>query len=201
MTVRVQGWLTTATLVARAWGAKQLAASLLGVFLLGAAWQGPVSVPLRRDVAEIIWPFAFCLLAFTIPRVAERAWDDLERCSPRSGSRRRLGFVVASVTVVLLTSLALSLLHPFAVLFRNGMLLVGVGLASSVLLPASTRWIPATLYPILSWLLGARSAGEPAAAWAVLLHGSGSQVAAKAAAASFVIGSAVFVLAGRPLRP
>jgi hypothetical protein len=157
-------------------------------------------VPLRRDVAEIIWPFAFCLLALVIPRVAVRAWDDRERCSPRSGWVGRFGFVTAMVVVVLLTSSILALLHPFAVLARNGLLLVGIGLASTVLLSASARWIPVTLYPIVSWLLGARPGGEPAAGWAVLLHAPGSPVAARVALTMFLLGAAVYVVTGRPLR-
>jgi hypothetical protein len=84
------------------------------------------------------------------------------------------------------------------VVARNTLLLCGVSLAATVLLPASTRWIPASFYPIVSWLLGAASPGEPPAGWAVLLHEAGSRSAAWTAAACLAIGAGLYVLVNRP---
>jgi hypothetical protein len=95
----------------------------------------------------------------------------------------------------------LALLHPFAVVIRNTSLLSGVALAATVLLPASTRWIPVSFLPIAMWLLGARSAGRPPAAWAVLLHHAGSPAAAWAAIACFAGGAGLYVWTEQPRWP
>jgi hypothetical protein len=198
---RFPGRAGTAALVARAWGVKPLAAAIGGTIVLSTLFRGPLSVPGRRDVAEVIWPLAPCLLALTIPRVAVRAYADQERCAPRSGWRRRLCFVAAVTASVIAACGLLALLHPFSVLVRNSLLLAGVGFASTVVLPASTRWIPPSMLPIVSWLLGARSAGEPPAGWAVLLHRPGSALATQASIAIFVLGAGLYVAAARPWRP
>lgn len=191
------GDVRTTVLVARAWGLRQLGIALAGVFVLSVAWRGPVSVPGRRDVAELIWPLAPCLFALVVPTVAA-AHTDQERCAPRSGWARRLGFVAGLVAASFALAAVLAAVHPFVVVARNTLLLCGVSLAATVVLPASTRWIPASFYPIVSWLLGAASPGEPPAGWAVLLHEAGSRPAAWTAAACLAIGAGLYVLVNRP---
>lgn len=188
----------TAVLVARAWGLRQLGIALGGVVALSVAWQGPVSVPGRRDVAELIWPLAPCLFALVVPTVAARAHTDQERCAPRAGWARRLAFVAGLAAASLGLAGVLAAAHPFAVVARNALLLCGVSLAGTVLLSPSTRWIPASFYPIVSWLLGARSAGEPPAGWAVLLHEASSGAAAWTALTCFTAGAALYVWLDRP---
>ena len=192
------GWRAT-WVVARVWGARPIGLALVGMGALAALWQGRLAVPMRRDVAELVWPLAPLLLGFTVPSAAARAWTAEERVAPRSGWLRRLTFVGAVSGVAVVACASLTLLHPFSVLARNAALLVGVGLAGAVLLPASLRWFPPVMVPIAMWLWGARSAGEPAAAWAVLLHRSGSFPALWVAAACFVTGVVLYVLLPRPL--
>lgn len=189
----------TWVLVARAWGLRRLAFGAAGMILLSVAWRGPISVPGRSDVAELVWPLAPCLLALVVPMAAARAHADQERCAPRAGWGRRLAFVATlGVTSIALAG-ALALLHPFAVVLRNALLLSGLGFAACVLLPPSARWIPVAFLPIVMWLLGARPVGEDPAGWAVLLHASGSCGATWAAAVSFAGGGGLYVAVGRPL--
>jgi hypothetical protein len=197
--VRLTG-LRTGLLVGRAWGLKPMAKALAGVVLLSVAWRGPLTVPGRRDVAELIWPLAPCLLALVVPAAAARSHNDQERCAPRSGPQRRLAFVgVLVVTAVALAS-GLGVLHSFVVVARNTLLLCGIALAGTVLLPPSTRWIAPSFIPIVMWLLGARSAGQEPAGWAVLLQDAGSAAAAVAALACFAVGAGLYVAFERPLR-
>lgn len=184
--------------MARAWGLRQFGIALAAVIAFSVAWRGPVSVPGRRDVAELIWPLVPCLFALVVPTVAARAHTDQERCAPRRGWGRRLAFVtgLCGATVALATLLAI--VHPFLVVARNTALLCGMSLAATVLLPASTRWIPVSFFPILSWLLGAPSPGNPPAGWAVLLHDASSGTAAWAAAACITIGAGLYVAIDRP---
>ena len=190
----------TGLLVARAWGLKPMAKALAGVVVLSAAWRGPLAVPGRRDVAEIIWPLAPCLLAIVVPTAAARAHTDEERCAPRSGRLRRFVFVAVLAVTALALGSGLGVLHSFTVIARNTLFLFGLGLIATVLLPSSTRWIPASFLPIVTWLLGARSAGQDPAGWAVLLHDGGSAVAAMAAAACFAAGAILYVAVDRPFR-
>ncbi len=189
----------TAVLVARAWGLKPVAKALIGVVVLSVAWRGPLAVPGRRDVAELIWPLAPCLLAIVVPAAADRAHTDQERCAPRSGPRRRLVFVGALFATTLALASGLAALHPFVVVGRNTLLLCGIALAGTVALPASTRWIPPSFIPIVMWLLGARSAGQDPAGWAVLLHDPSSFPAACVAAVFFLAGAGLYVASERPL--
>jgi hypothetical protein len=187
-------------LVARAWGLKPMGKALAGVVVLSVAWRGPLTVPGRRDVAEMIWPLAPCLLAVVVPAVAARAHTDQERCAPRSGPCRRLAFVAALVVMAVGLASGLAVLHSFAVIARNTLFLCGMALAGTVLLPPSTRWIPPSFVPIAMWLLGARSAGQDPAGWAVLLHDSGSVPAAWVTAAFFVAGTGLYVTLDRCAR-
>jgi hypothetical protein len=190
----------TALLVARAWGVKPMAKALVGVVVLSAAWRGPLTVPGRRDVAEMIWPLAPCLLAIVVPAAAARAHSDQERCAPRSGLMRRVAFVGILVATAIALAAGLGILHSFVVIARNSLFLCGLGLAASVLLPLSTRWIPASFIPIVMWLLGARSTGQDPAGWAILLHDGRSAPAAVAAALCFAVGAVLYIAADRPMR-
>ena len=190
----------TGLLVGRAWGLKPLAKALFGVVALSVAWRGPLTVPGRQDVAEIIWPLAPCLLAIAVPAAAARAHSDQERCAPRSGQIRRLLFAVALMAIAGLLASGLAPLHSFVVVARNTLLLCGMALGATVLLPSSTRWIPPSFIPIVMWLLGARSAGQAPAGWAVLLHEGRSATAAGVAVAFFAVGAGLYVALDRPLR-
>lgn len=190
----------TGVLISRAWGFRPLGLGLAGAVVLSSAWQGPVSIPVRQDVAEVVWPLAPCLFALVIPGVASRAHTDQERCAPRSGWLRRAAFVAALATAVLLSAGLLAVFHPFEVVLRNGLMLVGLALAGTVVLPDSVRWIPVSFFPIVTWLLGARSAGQPPAGWAVLLHAPGSAPASWAAAGCLLVGTLLYVGADRPVR-
>lgn len=190
--------LRTGLLVGRAWGLKPMAKALAGVVLLSVAWRGPLTVPGRQDVAELIWPLAPCLLAIVVPAAAARAHTDQERCAPRSGPLRRLEFVGALVATALALASGLAVLHSFVIVARNSLLLCGMALAATVLLPPSTRWIPPSFIPIVMWLLGARSAGQDPAGWAVLLHDPASLPAACVAAAIFIAGAGLYVAVDHP---
>ncbi|MGH9035144.1 MAG: hypothetical protein ACRD0O_05215 [Acidimicrobiia bacterium] len=190
----------TGVLIARTWGLRPLGLGLAGVVVLSSAWQGPVSIPVRQDVAEVVWPLAPCLFALVIPGVAARAHTDQERCAPRSAWRRRAVFVGVLGAGMLLAATLLSIFHPFSVVARNGLLLVGLALACTIGLPQSTRWIPVSFFPIVTWLLGARSAGDDPAGWAVLLHAPGSAPAFWAATGCFLAGTVLYVVAERPMR-
>ncbi|MGH9039134.1 MAG: hypothetical protein ACRDZ3_02780 [Acidimicrobiia bacterium] len=192
------GWRAAWT-VARVWGVRQVVAALAGTAVLATLWQGRIAVPMRRDVAEMIWPLAPCLLAFTVPSVAARAWTAEERVAPRSGWLHRLAFVGGVTGLAAAACAALAVLHPFSVLARNTAFLVGLALTGAVLLPASARWVPPVMVPISMWLLGGRPVGLEPAGWAVLLHDGDSAVASWAAAVSFAVGLGLYVARTRPI--
>ena len=118
-----------------------------------------------------------------------------ERRAGRSLSLRNTAVVVMSL-VALLT---LSAVEPIGgdrfVVFRNAILLLGLGLGLATSVPRSLALLLLPLVPIASLLLGTNLPGIPPEAWAVVMHDGTSRVSGVAAAVAFATGTIWFFVA------
>ena len=98
---------------------------------------------------------------------------------------------------VLGTAAALPGLWRFdpVVVSRNVVLLTGLAVGTVAVLPPSAAWVPATVVPLATWLLGTDTATRHQHPWAVLLAGRASTVAWVAALAT--VGAGVTAYTGR----
>jgi hypothetical protein len=154
-------------LYTRRWHLGRQAAITIGCGLLWLA--APLrlyDVPAREGVQGALWPLVPALFAAPLPAVFGTAAELSERMAPYPARLRSLALLlIAGLAAALITCGA-----PLdtSVALRNTLLLVGLALCSSWLLPAAAAWAPVVLTPMVMWLVGTKPYGQ-VESWAVLL--------------------------------
>lgn len=181
-------------MVARRWRAETLALAAVATTTFIVLSDSPVHVP-GRDVSDWMWPLGPAIFAVAVG-VAAGEGSDLEVLSGRGRWSTRLGFVVGSAVLGVMTVLVAAPVRPPGVLVRNVIGLIGLALCAMPLRPRD-RWVPVVGLTMGTWLLGTAGTSTEPRPWAILLHDAGSRGAAVVAVAAFVIGTSIFV-AHRP---
>jgi hypothetical protein len=178
-----------------AWGGPDLLLATAATLVVLHWWDGPIAVPGRDDLRDVVWPLAPAVVAFAVLRVAALGDEDRIRLSSRG--QRRLRSAIVALALVHLVPVAVSVGDGgrAEVLARNGLLFGGLALIAHRSLRADLAWIPLALGPIVTWLFGCRGAGRPPAAWALPLLPIGSSAAALGTLAAVALGGATYVLA------
>lgn len=171
--------MRAATSTWRAWhGTRHLGFGGLGLAVVHL-WSGPVEVPGRDDIAQIVWPLTPTLLALACLDGARTAHHPGELLTPRGAVVVRTGYLgaLAALGALLLVPASAGAGVDASVLARNGTLLCGLALLTLELLPPAVAWTPLVVVPMLTWLLGSNGLGVPPEPWAVLLEPAGSATA------------------------
>jgi|GEM_PF-1282577 len=181
-------------IVARALGGSALAVGAsVTAFLAACLPDTPIDVIGRSSVQALLWPLAPVFLAACVP--ASLAWQarPQEQTSPRPHlelAARYVGLLAVACAVVV----AVTPIDHRAVIVRNLLLLIGMGLASARWLRSGAAWVPVILLSIITWLFGTQLGGEPEP-WAVLLAPRGDDLA-RTASATVLAAGVVSLLVG-----
>lgn len=190
--------MRTAVLVGRVWGLGLVAAFVGCQVASNRLVPGSVGIPGRSEIRAAIWPLTPFLVAAAVPSVLESQFDDLARCSPRSGFVRRT-LLLGPLACLVLAGVLASPAPMRGVLLRNAILGCSLALASATAVPAVATAVALVAGAIASWVLGARPAGAPPARLAVP-YWSVPGPRGDAVLAVVLVGAATWYLAGRRIR-
>ena len=183
----------TAIAVWRAWhGTQHATLGALGVAVLHL-WSGPIEVPGRDDVAQMVWPLAPTLLALACLTGSRTAMGPSERITPRGAAAVRAGYLLALGCFGASLLVASGPIADARVVARNDAFLCGLALLAAEVLPASAAWVPVVVVPMAMWLLGSNGLGSAPEPWAVLLEPAGSTAAARVASGTLLAGAGCYL--------
>lgn len=183
------------TVAARVWGFHRAAAGAAVMIGLWRAVTDPIHVVGRSD--DVLWvaaPLVPAIIGALVPATAEVAYSDQERLTAQPARLRRLGAVLGLTVLGVGAALLGGGGERWIEYSRNVGLALGLGLLATWALPRSLNWLPVVGYTVASWLIGAAPAGQPPAAWALLLHGPDSPAAMAVAAGLYAAGAGIYLL-------
>jgi len=122
---------------------------------------------------------------------------DLELTAPLSHRRQRGTFALLALATISIGCLGGIRFDPI-VAMRNGALLGGIALVSTVILPSRVAWMPPALLPMVTWLFGIEHGGI-ARPWAILMHPGSSSAALIASVCALAAGLTLFIGRRMPL--